>query len=61
MTTVFVSRSPPCTGGNEARDIFNRKLDSGDGGERPRGAESGAPLGRKEGPRLSTELLDRGA
>jgi hypothetical protein len=40
---------------------FGRKLDSGDGGERPRGAESGAPLARGEGPRLSTELLDRGA
>jgi hypothetical protein len=40
---------------------FGRKLDSGDGGERPRGAKSGAPLVRGEGPRLSTELLDRGA
>jgi hypothetical protein len=39
---------------------FDRKLDSGDGGERPRGAGSGAPLARGEGPRLSTELLDRG-
>jgi hypothetical protein len=40
---------------------FGRKVDSGDGGERPRGAGSGAPLARGEGPRLSTELLDRGA
>jgi hypothetical protein len=40
---------------------FGRKLDSGDGGERPRGAESGAPLARGEGMQLSTELLDRGA
>jgi hypothetical protein len=40
---------------------FSRKLDSGDGGERSRGAKSGAPLARGEGPRLSTELLDRGA
>jgi hypothetical protein len=40
---------------------FGRKLDSGDGGERPRGAGSGAPLVRGEGPRLSTELLDQGA
>jgi hypothetical protein len=40
---------------------FGRKLDSGDGGERPRGAGSGAPLARGEDPRLSTELLDRGA
>jgi hypothetical protein len=40
---------------------FGRKLDSGYGGERPRGAESGAPLACGEGPRLSTELLDRGA
>jgi hypothetical protein len=40
---------------------FDRKLDSGEGGERPRGAESGEPLARGEGQRLSTELLDRGA
>jgi hypothetical protein len=40
---------------------FGRKLDSGDDGERLRGAKSGAPLARGEGPRLSTELLDRGA
>jgi hypothetical protein len=39
---------------------FDRKLDSGDDGERPRGAGSGAPLACGEGPRLSTELLDRG-
>jgi hypothetical protein len=40
---------------------FGQKLVSGDGGERPRGSESGAPLARGEGSRLSTELLDRGA
>jgi hypothetical protein len=40
---------------------FGRKLDSGDGGERPRGAGSIAPLAQGEGPRLSTESLDRGA
>jgi hypothetical protein len=40
---------------------FGRKLDSGDDRERPRGAGSRAPLARGEGPRLSTELLDRGA
>jgi hypothetical protein len=40
---------------------FGRKLDSGDDGEHLRGARSGAPLARGEGPRLSTELLDRGA
>jgi hypothetical protein len=40
---------------------FGRKLDSGDGEERPRGARSGVPLARGEGPRLSTELLDQGA
>jgi hypothetical protein len=61
VTTVFVSRPPPCTEGNEARGVFSRKLDSGDGGERPRGAGSRAPLARGEGPRLSTELLNRGA
>jgi hypothetical protein len=61
VTTALVSRPPPCTGGNEARGVFSRKLDSGDGGERPRGAGSGAPLACGEGLRLSTELLDRGA
>jgi hypothetical protein len=40
---------------------FGRKLDSGEDGERPRGAGSGAPLARGEGPQLSMELLDRGA
>jgi hypothetical protein len=40
---------------------FGQKLVSGDGGERPRGAGSGAPLARGEGMWLSTELLDRGA
>jgi hypothetical protein len=40
---------------------FGRKLDSGDNGERPRGAGSGAPLARGEGLHLSMELLDRGA
>jgi hypothetical protein len=61
VTTEFVSRSPPCTEGNEACIVFGRKLDSGDGEERPRGAGSGAPLARGESSRLSTELLDRGA
>jgi hypothetical protein len=61
MTIVFLSRPPLCTGGNEARGVFGRKLDRGDGGERPRGAGSGAPLARGEGPRLSMELIDRGA
>jgi hypothetical protein len=55
VTTAFVSWPPPCTGGNEAHGVFGRKLDSGDGGERPRGAESGAPLARGEAPQLSTE------
>jgi hypothetical protein len=61
VITAFVSRLPQCTGGNEAHDVFGRKLDSGDGGERPRGAGSGAPLARGEGPWLSKKLLDRGA
>jgi hypothetical protein len=61
VTTTSVSRPPLCTGGNEAHDVFSRKLDSGDDGERPRGARSGAPLARGEGLQLSTELLDRGA
>jgi hypothetical protein len=60
MTTVFVSQLPPSIGGNEACSVFGRKLDSGDGGERPRGARSRAPLARG-GLRISTELLDRGA
>jgi hypothetical protein len=61
MTTAFVSRPPPCTEGNEAHDIFGRKLDSGNGRERPRGAGSGALLACGEGPWLSMELLDQGA
>jgi hypothetical protein len=61
MTTAFVSRPPPCTGGNEARGVFGRKLESGDDREHLRGAESGAPLARGEDPQLSIELLDRGA
>jgi hypothetical protein len=61
VTTVFVSQSPTCTGGNEVRGVFGWKLDSGEGGERPRGAGSEAPLARVEGSRLFTELLDRGA
>ena len=61
VTTAFVSRTPSCTGGNEARSVFGLKLDSGGGGERPRGAGSGAPLARGEGPWLSMELLDQGA
>jgi hypothetical protein len=58
VTTAFVSRPPPFTGGNEARGVFGQKLDSGDGRERPRGAGSRAPLACGEGPWLSTELLD---
>jgi hypothetical protein len=61
VTIEFMSRLPPCTEGNKARDVLGRKLDSGDDGERPRGAGSGAPLARAEGPRLTMELLDRGA
>jgi hypothetical protein len=61
MTTVFMTWPPLCTGGNKVRGVFSWKLDSGDGGERPTGAGSGAPLARGEGPRLSTELLDRDA
>jgi hypothetical protein len=61
VTTTFVLRPPSCTGGNEARGFFGWKLDSGDGEERLIGAESGASLARGESPRLSTELLDRGA
>jgi hypothetical protein len=61
MTTVFVSRSPPCIGGNEVRSVFDRKLDGGDSVELSRGAESGAPLAHGEGPWLSTELLDHRA
>jgi hypothetical protein len=47
---MFVSWPPPCTGGNETHDVFGRKLDNGDGGERPRGARKGARLAREEVP-----------
>ena len=40
---------------------FGRKLDSEAGGERRRGAGSGAPLEHGEGPWLLTELLVLGA
>jgi hypothetical protein len=60
VTTVFVSWPPPITRGNEARCVFDRKLDSGDDGERPRVVGSGAPVARGEGLRLSMELLGRG-
>jgi hypothetical protein len=39
---------------------FSWKLNSGDGGEHPRGAGSGAPLARGEGSWLSMGLLDHG-
>jgi hypothetical protein len=39
----------PCTGGNEDRAVFGRKLDSGDNREHSRGAGSEAPLARGEG------------
>jgi hypothetical protein len=61
VTTEFVSWPPPCTGGNKACGVFSQKLNSGGGGERPRGAGSGAPLARREGLWLSTKLLDQGA
>jgi hypothetical protein len=61
VTIEFVLRLPPCTGGNEAHDVFGQKLDSGDGGEYPRGARCGAPFACGEGPRLSMELLDHSA
>jgi hypothetical protein len=51
-TVYRMERGPRC---------FGWKLDSGDNEERSRGAGSGAPLARGEGPQLSTELLDRGA
>jgi hypothetical protein len=61
VTIEFVSRPPPCIGGNEARDVSAGSSIVEDGRERPRGAGSGSPLARGEGPQLSTELLDRGA
>jgi hypothetical protein len=61
VTTAFVSWPPLCTKRKRGPQHFGRKLDCGDGGEYPRGAGSGAPLARGEGPWLSTELLDRGA
>jgi hypothetical protein len=61
VITAFVSRPSQCNGGNEDHDIFGRKLDNGDGRERPREAGSGAPLAHREGTQLSAELLDRGA
>jgi hypothetical protein len=39
---------------------FSRKLDSGDGGERLRGAESGAPLARFMGYMMNRRKLNVG-
>jgi hypothetical protein len=61
VTTEFVSRPPPCTGGNEAHDILTESSIVETTGERPRGARSGAPLAYGKGQRLSMEILDRGA
>jgi hypothetical protein len=55
MTTAFVSWPPLCAGGKRGPQHFGRKLDSGDGRERPRGVGSGTPLARGEGLRLFTD------
>jgi hypothetical protein len=36
VTTVFVSRLPPCTEGNEARSVFGWKLEAGSVREEPK-------------------------
>jgi hypothetical protein len=63
VTTVFVSRPPPCTEGNEARGVSARSSiveTAGRVREEPE-AEHHLRVDRGEGPRLSMELLDHGA
>jgi hypothetical protein len=60
VTTEFASRPSPYRRECDPRR-FDRMLDSGGDGERPRGARSGAPHAHGEGMWLSTELLDHGA
>ena len=53
---------PPCTGENKAHDVSAGSLivkTAGSIRERLAGRHVGDPLARGEGPRLSTELLDR--
>ena len=60
--TEFVVWPPPVYRREQGPRCFGRKLDSEDGGEHPGELVErhvGDPLVRGEGPRLSTELLDR--
>ena len=60
--TAFVVWPPPCTGGNKARGISAGSLivkTAGSIRERLAERHIGDPLACGEGPRLSTELLDR--
>jgi hypothetical protein len=66
VTTTFVSQPPLCTQRERGPRRFGRKLDSGDGEERPGGAGSGAPLVRGEvshpgfkGPKPGREINTR--
>ena len=60
--TAFVVWPPPCTRGNKARGVSVGSLivkTAGSIQERLAERHIGDPLARGEGPRLSTELLDR--
>ena len=62
ISTVFVVWPSPCTGGNKARGVSVGSLivkTAGSIRERLAGRHVGDPLACGEGPRLSTELLDR--
>jgi hypothetical protein len=61
VSTKFVSRLPPCIGGNEARVVSTENSIVETMGNIREEAKSGAPLACEEGPELSTELLVRGA
>jgi hypothetical protein len=61
MTTELVSRPPPCTGGNEARDVSAGSSIVKMARSIRKEAGNGAPLAHGEGPWLSTELLVGGA
>ena len=58
---MFVVWPPPCTEGNKARGVSAESLivkTMGSIQERLAGRHVGDPLARREGPRLSMELLD---
>jgi hypothetical protein len=61
VSTAFVTRAPPCTGGNEDHNVLAGSSIVNMAGNVREEAGSGTPLARGEGSRISKELLVRGA